>query len=93
MTESHFRIAFLDDLEDLTDGEEYNRDGHGEDQSAVELDGHGTSSELETLAQTCLDCINCNVLARYTTRKQCTYNCSYSNLVKLKQVKLRFSKK
>ena len=48
MTESHFRIAFLDDL-DLTDGEEY-RDGHGEDQSPVELDGHGTSSELETLA-------------------------------------------
>ena len=67
MTESHFRIAFLDDL-DLTDGEEY-RDGHGEDQSPVELDGHGTSSELETLAQTCLDCINCKALARYT-RKQ-----------------------
>lgn len=62
MTESHFRIAFLDDW-DLTDGEEYNRDGHGEDQSAVKLNGHGTSSEFETLAQTCLDCINCNVLA------------------------------
>ena len=83
MTESHFRIAFLGDL-DSTDGKEC-RDGHGEDQRPVDLDG--TSSELETVAQTsieecevrwakntdgyqkCLDCINCNALARYT-RKQ-----------------------